>query len=339
MKKPSIKDVARHAGVSTATVTRVINNTGYASQAAREQVENSIKTLGYIPNRMASALKSKNTRILGSVFGQTGVNPFFLYMEAAIKKCAEEADYHMISVWNSMSVEKEGSLIEDLIGHMVDGIIFIGGVMSKPAVIQRILDQQIPIIMVERPLDIYGVDKILIDDIEGSTIAAKKLMEAGHSRLAYIGTQDGSQVGENRFAGFLRALEQNGLELSDRSLCRTPGYEAEAGYSAMKTLLSQWGEDERPTACFISSDTLACGALQYLYETGIRVPDDMSIIGYNNSLSMLTSPPISTIAFPFAEIGKAAIDLFLERKEGRRTSGKTLVLSPYFIDRGSVQKR
>lgn len=338
MKKVNIKDVAKHAGVSTATITRVINKSGYVSDVTRQRVEDSIRVLGYIPNRMASALKNNSTHVIGNVFGYTGNNPFFLYMEDAIKKHAEQAGYQMISVWNSMSEEKEGELIEKLIGQMVEGIIFIGDVMSEPAIIQRIIDQRTPVIMVERPLDIYGVDKILIDDIEGSTIAADMLIAAGHRHIAYIGAQDGSQVCINRFEGFSRTLERHRLELSARDICYTRTYEVESGYTAMKELLDRYPENERPTACFISSDTLACGALQYLYKADLRVPDAISVIGYNNSLARMTSPPISTIAFPFEEIGKAAIELFLERKEKGRTSGKTLVLSPYYIDRNSVRK-
>ena len=333
-----IKDVAAHAGVSVATITRVINETGYVSAATREKVQQSIKELGYIPNRMASALKNNSTRIIRNLVPAIDINPFFTSVGASISHYAQEHDYRILTIATQGNARVETSLINDLIGRMVEGIIFTGDMLSKPENIQAVLNKGIPIIMIERPLDVYGVDKVLINDLEGSSLAARRFLASGHRRVGFIGVDRPNRVDINRYEGFRMTMARNGVVLRPRDHFRVEDYKAPLGYHAMKTLIGRYSHRaDIPGAFFFASDILACGALQYLYEIGLRVPDDISVIGYDNTLSAMTAPPLSSIAFPIEEIGKTVMRLFLERREGGRTYAQSVELCPFFADRGSVR--
>jgi DNA-binding LacI/PurR family transcriptional regulator len=219
---------------------------------------------------------------------------------------------------------------------MVEGIIFTGGIQSSKKAIKEVIDKQMPVVMIERPLDMAGVDKVLIDDMAGSAAAADAFLAMGHKTMGFIGEKPGSQrVEHGRFYGFKQALEKNNRPLKDQLIVFVRDYTVECGYDAMKRLIEQNGKN-RPTACLITADTLACGALQYLYDAKLRVPEDISVIGYDNTLSTFCSPPITAVALPYNEIGDTAVSLFWERQEQNRRIDKTVQLSPFIVDRGSV---
>jgi LacI family transcriptional regulator len=206
--------------------------------------------------------------------------------------------------------------------------------------IEKIIMKNIPVIMIERPMDIFGVDKVFINDIEGSSMAANVFLSHGHRRIAFIGVDRPQRVESERYNGFRQTIEKNGVELAPKDIVFAKDYSVEGGYDAAQCLYERYAESERaemPTAYFVSCDILACGVLQFLYKKRIRVPDEVSIIGYDNTTSASCAPQISTIAMPFDEIGKSALALFLERKNQQRLSGKSVELSPYFVDRQSVK--
>ena len=341
MKYVRIKDVAEHAQVSVATITRVINNPESVSDVRRERVLRSIDKLGYIPNRMAGALKNRNTRLIGIAMPIRGINPYFTNVGDAISRYAQHHGYSVLSVITSSDAQIEISQINNLIGRMVEGIVFIGNMESEPENIQKILNKRIPVIMVERPMDIHGIDKVLINDFEGSSIAAQHFLSNGHKRVGFIGVEKLAtlrRVEEGRYEGFRRTMARHGAELLAGDRIFADIYDITHGYNAMKQIFKGYSRSkDMPTGFFIASDVLACGVMQYLYEIGLRVPGDVSIIGYDNTLSAVCSPPISSIAFPFDEIGKTVIQLFLEHREDNRAYGKSVELSPFYEDRHTVR--
>jgi DNA-binding LacI/PurR family transcriptional regulator len=190
--------------------------------------------------------------------------------------------------------------------------------------------------MVERPMDVTGVDKVVWDNIAGSTIAASHFLSLGHRAVGFIGRQFGPEPDEkDRLEGFVGYYKKAGIKLRDKNIRLTGEYDIEYGYRAMKDIITQ-GEKNRPTGCYITSDTLLCGALQCLYEAGIRVPEDLSIISHDNTYSAMCSPPITTVAIPYEEIGNTAISMFWERRQQNRLYDKTVTLSPFLVDRNSV---
>ena len=328
-----MKDVALVANVSIATVTRVINNTGYVSQQTRANVERVIEELDYVPNKMAGILKSHTSGILGNIILATNGNPFVLTVSEAIALSASSIGYHILTVLSDNELNSERDLMNDLMGRMVDGIILTGGVDSNPKDIQAIINRGIPVIMVERPLTVLGADSVLLDSFGGAAMAADHILSRGHRTIGFIGRERIGSVEIDRFEGFAQTLALHKLPLIEANCRFTDEYDPDQGYEAIKTMLKG---KHRPTAVFITSDVTASGAMQYLYEQGIRVPDDISIVGYDNTFSAMTAPPITTIALPINEIGKTTIQLFAERKlEGRKTA-KSVTLSPSLLDRGTV---
>jgi LacI family transcriptional regulator len=336
MPKVRIKDVAKHAGVSEATITRVVNNKGYVAEETRKKVLKSVAALEYIPNRMASALKNNRTGIICNVLPLHLDNLVFSNIAMSLKNAAIKYDYQILPIYRETDRNRGDRLLRTAISGMAEGIIFTATVLSSPKTIKEALDKDIPVIMIERPLNMNGVDKVLLDDFTGSAAAAEKFLEKGHRNLGFIGRELRSDTVEhNRFNGYRQTLEKNGRALNENMIVTAREYTVEDGYEAMKELLKRSGK-KRPTACFITSDVLVCGALQCLYDASLRVPEDLSIIGYDNTLSLLCSPPITSVAFSYEEIGVVTISLFRERREQNRGFDKTVTLSPFIVERGSV---
>jgi LacI family transcriptional regulator len=190
--------------------------------------------------------------------------------------------------------------------------------------------------MIERPLNISGTDKILIDDFAGAALAANRFLELGHRVCGFIGRDTAAGMVETkRFNGFKQTLEKNGVSLPEKNIGFIQRYKAEFAYEAMKKIIERAGKN-LPTAFFITSDVLVCGAMQYLYQARLRVPEDISIIGNDNTLSALCSPPVTTIAFPYEEIGRTALSMLWERREQHRNTDRTVTLKPLLLDRESV---
>ena len=331
-----IKDVAKHAGVSDATITRVINNKGYVSEETRNRVLKSIDALEYIPNRMASALKNRRTGIIGNILSLAPDNPFFLSIAEALRKAAWKYEYQILPIYYERDRSREDRLLKMTLNSMAEGIIFTGDILSSQKAVKEVLNKGIPVIIIERPMQMNSVDKVLVDDFYGSSEAAEKFLSLGHKNFAFIGRElRFGTVEHNRLHGFMQTLGKNNIDLKEKMIVMTNEYSVECGYNAMKQIIRESGK-HRPTACFIASDILACGALHYIYDIGLRIPDDISIIGYDNTLSALCSPPITSVALPYDEIGVTAISLLLERQKHKRSFDKTVTLSPFILDRGSV---
>jgi LacI family transcriptional regulator len=336
MANVRIKDVAKHAGVSEATITRVINNKGYVAEETRKKVLASVEALEYIPNRMASALKNNRTGIIYNMLPLGLDNPFFSSIAVSLKSAAIKYDYQILPLYNETDRGRSDRLLRTATSGMAEGVIFTAEVPASPKAVREVLDKGIPVIMIERPLNMKGVDKILLDDFAASSAAAEKFLTLGHRNFGFIGRELRSDIVEyNRFNGYRQTLEEKRRALHKKAIAMTGEYTAEHGYEAMKQILKRNGK-RGLTACFITSDTLVCGALQYLYDIGLRVPEDISIIGYDNTLSALCSPPITSVGFSYDEIGITAISLFRERREHGRVCDKTVTLSPFIMDRGSI---
>ena len=335
-KFTAIADIAAAAGVSPATVTRVVHGQRYVSDEKRAAVERAIDELGYVPNKVARGLRNKRTNLIGHVLPLSSENPFFARIAMAVEEAASRAGYNVLTVVTQDSPEKERAMIADLCGMMVEAIIFTAQTACDTAFISQVASRGTLVVMIERPRDIPEIDIILMDSYEGSRMAAEHIARRGHRRIGYIGAElSRGAVEHSRFNGFVSSLAAHDIACEEQWIRRTPDYFAKYGYKAMEALLDA---EQRPSCAFITSDLLACGALQCLYSRGLRVPDDMSIVGYDNTLSALSAPPLTTIELQPAEVGAAAIDMVLERALGRRTGAKSVTLSPILIDRGSVRQ-
>ena len=330
-----ILDIAKAAGVSPATVARVVNENGYVSQAKRRQVQQAIDELGYVPNKIASGLRTQKRHFIGHVVQLSVENPFFARICNAVNDTAERAGYHVLTASNQMDAQKERAVLENLMGLMVDAIVFTGNTASDADTIRWIQSRGIPVVMIERPQPGSRVDAVLLDSQQGASAAAEHILGKGHRDIGFLGAQYAQhEVEYQRYHGFCEGMKAGGVKVKKEWVRFVPDYTVEDGRQAMKELLAL---RRRPTALFVTSDVVVCGALQVLYKQGLRVPEDMSIVGFDNTLSSLCTPQLTSMEMQLEQAGATAVEMVLERTKGSRLGAKTVTLSPVLIDRGSVR--
>jgi LacI family transcriptional regulator len=328
-----MSDIAKAADVSLATVGRVLHKRGYVSAENREKIERLIQELGYVPNKMAQGLKNRQSKLIGHlvVFNP---NMLFAKISLAVTNSALEHGFHVLTMTAHPDMHEEEAQVNELIGHRVDGVIITSNLHIPKILIQKLVDLKIPVVMVERTYDLAHVDCVRVDDLSGSFKAVRHIIAKGHRRIGFIGMQLSHPVESLRYQGYCEALQNTGIEKADQYICFMPEYSVEAGYKAIEALMKLGCP---PTAVFATSDLFICGVLQYLYQHGKRVPDDLSLVGYDDTLSTLLAPPITSVGLSHAEIGKQAIDLLLQRMDDIQAPSRTVSIPTLLIDRQSVR--
>lgn len=327
-----ITDVAKYAGVSPAVVSRVLHHNGYVSDEKRAVVEIALKDLGYVPNQVAQGLKRQKTKMIGHILPSVHPNPFFAGVSYGIDTEADRLGYHVLTLFSYGDPKREEKLIEELVSRMVDGFIFTGA--GSAVGIKKIKEMTMPIVMVERSMGTIGVDKVLVDNQEGAYEAVAHFIDNNHRKIAFIGVEPNGDIETERFAGYINALKENNITLSKEYIAMVPGYNPEEGYRAIEKIMSN---KDKPTAVFAASDMLAIGILQWLYKKGLRVPDDISLIGYDDSLADFLSPKLTTVANPMNELGKSAVQLIVDKLESNRSVNKTVTLHTNLVHKESVK--
>jgi len=331
----TVLDIAREANVSPSTAARAINNSSYVSEDKRRAIDDAVKKLGYIPNQVAKGLRNNRTNIIGYIL-TADFNPFFRMIGEALDAACGKNGYRLLNVSTPNDPKKLDDMVRELVGHMVEGIIFSGMTGVSVDIVEEVRKMGVPVVMIERPHNLSGIDKIYIDNEEGSCLATGYIRSMGHKQIAFIGAEPKQQIEKQRYEGFVKTMDRYGITLEPDYVVFCENYSVESGYKAVKKLLSNCRV--RPTCIYVASDVLACGSMQYLYEMDMRIPDDISIVGYDNTLTEVLSPPISTVGLPFSDIGEAAIEMIIERREKKRTTSKSLTLSPNLVIRNSVKK-
>ncbi len=343
-KKPTLKDVANHAGVSTATVARVLHNRGYVAAETRIAVERAIEETGYRLNLLAQNLRRQRTNVLGHILYAISPNPFYAQVALGVEQEAMKHGYGILSYNVQGDPERERAGVETLIQRQVDAILFTTPASS--ANVQLALDAGIAVVQVERPTGVQ-TSSVLVDNYLGSVAAVEHLIRLGHRRIAFIGarfeedpTRASRLVERQRLDGYLDALRRHGLAV-DEGLIRfgeyyslgknaTPG----DGYHFTHELLD--GADP-PTAIFAACDFLAAGAYQAIYARGLHVPRDISVVGFDDTLAAYLAPPLSTVEQPTFEIGQAAVQLALKQlADGARSRRLIKQLAVRWVERSST---
>lgn len=331
----TMKDVAREAHVSATTVARAIYNNGYISESKRQKILQVVDELGYVPNTLARGLKTQKSYTIGNIVPFSPVNFYFSQISEALSTEAEKLNYHVISAFSDGDRVAERKILEGLVSRSVDAIIFSAGMHVLPENIEWLLTRNIPVVMIERTQMIPGVDKVIIDNLEGSYCAVRHIIERNHKKIGFIGSQDEDDIELQRKEGYRRALKDAGLEVRPEWVVLFENYNnPQYGYEGAKQLLSC---ADPPTAIFASSDIYACGVMQFARQHGLSVPEDLSLVGFDNTLSKFLAPPVTTVEMPIQEIGKTAIRLVMERIQNNRSIGESICYSTYLVDRGTVK--
>ena len=326
MSKPTMDDVAREAGVSRALVSLVMRNSDKVSARSRAAVLEAAETLGYRPNLSARHLASKRTRTFGMVINDLH-NPYFAGVADGVKAAADDNGYRLLFNSAFLNDDDERSALETFIDFNVDGIILSGARVSKNVIEQTAA--AVPVVVASDPVKSTRVDTINNDDHEGATLVVEHLVELGHRHIVHIDGGNGAGAKERK-AGYVAAMERHGLVPNT-----VPGVFTEAsGVDAAATALKQ---DVPLTAVFAGNDMSAVGALDALDAAGRRVPDDVSVVGYDNTfVAALRHIGLTTIDQGRDQIGRLAVEMLIERVEGGRTRARHLTTSPTLVVRGTT---
>ncbi|MEW5720185.1 MAG: LacI family DNA-binding transcriptional regulator [Chloroflexota bacterium] len=333
-KKPStLADVARHARVSTATASRVLHNTGPVSQELRRKIETSVATLGYTPHR-SSKSRSHGTIAL---LVEDLLNPYF---PEIIRGVQEEADNYgtILTLYNLTDhPQRPHQLLQKLSKQSVEGII-VTGASPFPELLEWRERHKTPMVVINRQVAREGVHCIKVDFENAMYRATQHLLSLGHTRIGHLGSPRTGEIAQSRLRGIELALKEAGLTLRPEWYpAVSPGAEVEGGYQTMRVLLDL-PADNRPTAVIAFNDIIAVGALHAVRASGLRVPQDISIIGVDDiSIAAHVYPPLTTIGQPKYRMGKLAVQTLRQMREGKMPLGNncTLLECPLIVRESS----
>jgi LacI family transcriptional regulator len=324
----TIYDVAREAGVSMATVSRVVNNNPNVKPQTRKKVFEAIEKLGYRPNAVARGLASKKTTTVGVVIPDIS-NSIFAEVARGIEDIANMYHYNIILCNADKKKDKEIRVINTLLEKQVDGLLFMGGVVTDEH-IRAFQTSTVPIVLCGTTVDNGEIPSVDIDHEAAAYDAVNMLIEEGHRRIGMIsGTLQDPATGYARYNGYRRALENAGIPVREE-LVRLGNYRYESGAEAMSYFL---GLAERPTAIFAATDEMAIGAIHAIQDHGLKVPDDVSVISIDNiRMASMVRPQLTTVAQPMYDIGAVSMRL-LTKLMNKETVEETKVVLPHEIIR------
>jgi LacI family transcriptional regulator len=332
----NIRDVAKRAGVAPITVSRCINNSDYCSPETRIRVEAAITELGFVPNRLASGLRSKRSNTLALVLTDI-TNPFFTTIARGVEDMASEAGYTVIFCNTDESVSKEKMYVQMLMEKRVDGIMLVPAqsTLDSVALIQK---HAIPLVLLDRRVPELRTDVVRCDSEGGAFELIRLLLSLGHREIVILNGPRGVSTSEDRLDGYRRALTEAGIANNVQreqhgSFTQKSGYEMT--YKAMAI-------SPRPTALFAANNFIAFGALKALNEIGLQVPEDVALVGFDDLPATLVTFPFLTVAAqPAYEMGRRAIEILLKKLGGGASDQYQEVILPaeIVIRQSSGKKR
>jgi LacI family transcriptional regulator len=306
---PTIQDVARQAGVAPITASRVINNSGYTSRSVRERVLQAVADLGYVPNTLARSLRSRKTDTLALIMSDI-TNPFFTTIARGVEDTASDAGYTVIFCNTDESEAEEQKYLNVLLQKRVDGILLVPA-GSGDRSIQSAREQNTPVVVIDRRVAGCAVDVVRCDSEIGARNLTQLLISLGHQRIALLTGSAGVSTAEDRAIGFRKAMDAAGL--SSENLVFHGSFTQTSGAEMLRQVLAL---KPRPTALFAANNFLAIGALNALREMGLRVPDDMALVSFDDLPAALVTFPFLTVASqPAYEMGCRATRRLIERLE------------------------
>lgn len=329
MARPTMEDVAERAGVSRALVSLVMRNSPKVSEHRRRAVLEAAKDLGYQPDIMARSLASRTSNIVGVMVSDLH-NAFFADVVEGMDTAAQESGLELILNTGRRSAARERTALESLLAFRPGGIILLSPILPAAAI--RDAAQQAPLVLVSRSSTIADVDTVNDDGEVGAGLAVDHLASLGHRRIVHL---DGGNAftASPRRKGYQAAMERHGLE----PMVIPSEHTDSAGIAAVQKLLNLFTRDNFPTALVCGNDFNAVGAMSALEEAGLRVPDDVSIVGYDNtSLAALRHISLTTIDQPRVQMGRLAIEALVERLRADRTDPVRRRLQPSLVVRSTT---
>jgi len=306
MNHVTMRDVAREAGVSVNTVSRALAGKPDVSPETRARVLKVAERLGYQPNRLARGLRSNKTFTIGVIVTDIA-NPFFAELVKGVEEVARQNGYSIILEDTSEDPEKEARAIQVMLSERVDGLL-LTPVQSKKEVVEKVLKSKVPLVLMGRYFSDLEAPYVVSDDVRGAILATEHLIDLGHRNIAHVAGPLHISSAQDRLSGYKQALREHGIPAREEVIL-TGAVTLRDGYEAGKELLKL---KTLPTAVFAYSDLVAIGLMQALMEEGVKIPEDISLVGYDDiEFSAYTKVPLTTVRIPKRALGQKAVRMLL----------------------------
>ena len=326
----TIKEIARLAEVSTSTVSRVLNDSGYVKQEVRERVEKIIDDTGYLPSDTAKDLKKKNTKLIGIIIPKLSSRTIGLVADG-ITKVLDENGYSSILANTGLDFKKEIEFIKIFKQKRVDGIIFVATNIAEEH-IKLLKKMKIPTVFIGQDSSSCDFSCVVHDDYGATVEMTNYLLNKGHRKIGFIGVDEIDRaVGYQRRRGYEAALKEHGIDV-DRNLISIGNFEISSVDASMRKLMK-----ENPTAIFAVTDNLAVGAINYLLKNGYRVPEDISVVGEGDSgIAEIYNPGLTTIKYQYLESGEESARVLMRILKTDKSEKK--IMNYRLVERESARK-
>lgn len=330
----TMKDIAKLAGVSTSTVSHVINKTRFVSEEISERVNNAAKELNYYaPSALARSLKVNRTKTIGMLV-TTSTNPFFGEVVKGVERSCYQKGYSLILCNTEGDNERMRESINTLLQKRVDGLILMCSSLEgeRIDVFERYPD--IPVVVMDWGPMLFTSDKIQDNSLRGGYLAAKYLIDCGHKEVGCITGPLIKHQAQMRYEGYKRAMLEAELEFNANWIVESD-FECEGGYQAFKKMVER---GSLPSSIFVSNDMMAMGVINAANELGIQIPEQLSIIGYDDiHIAKFMSPSLTTIHQPKYRLGQAAVETLLRKLDEKSDEAQVVQLEPTLVERKSVK--
>ncbi|HOG45768.1 MAG TPA: LacI family DNA-binding transcriptional regulator [Anaerolineae bacterium] len=335
----AIKDVAKRAGVSTATVSYVLNNRESISQATRERVLQAARELGYRPSVIAQGLQAGQSRMLGYSWKPSLPDQYNPILDRFLQSMAEAATrhgYHILAL-PAPSISNEVEVYRELVRtNRVDGLILSATNRNDPR-IRYLLDERFPFVAFGRSNPEWDFAWVDVDGSAGLRLAVEHLLALGHRRIACLAWPASSLTGQHRLEGYMQAMAAAGLAVDSSWMVRVVENDYEGAYQATRQMLAM-GEGRRPSAIACVSDLIAAGALNAATDMGLEVGRDVAVAGFDDApIAHYIRPPLTSIRQPLAEVAERAVQMLLALVHGELPAERQVLLEPQLIVRASTQ--
>ena len=336
----TIKDIAKALGLSTSTVSRALTDSYQISPETKKLVLEYAKKNHYHPNPIALSLKERRTRSIGVIVCEIA-NSFFSQVINGIESIAYDKGYHVIIAQSHESYQREILNLQYLSSRSIDGLLIsVSNETSNVEHLTELYDKGFPIVFFDRVVDEMQTHKVIVNNFKGAFDATEHLIKNGYRQIAHLSNSENLSITRERVAGYREALKQHQLDASDAYLrfCSHGGMIYAEVEKSLDELLNQ---ESRPDAIFASADRLTTSCLRYFKAKGLRVPEDIGLIGFSNSdLTDLLHPPLSIVRQPAFEMGEIATDFLIKQIESKRpvTEFEKKILEPELVIRNSSGK-
>ncbi len=329
----TIKDVARELGIHHVTVSRALRNTGSVKKETRDQIKKKANELGYKPNRLAQNFRNKRSNVLAVVVPD--LRPyFFSKFVSDFMEIAQEAGYSVMIFQSSERASVEKEIIDSLIGYRVAGVI---ASVTKDTVHESHFDvlrnENIPYVFFDRAPEQTEASQVLVNNFQGAYDAVNAMVKSGKKKIAYISTNYQHKIFRDRLAGYKQALKDNGLPYREEMIVKG-GFFMKDGFVQAKELMEL---EEKPDGILAVRDEIGIGVIKYLKKIGIRVPEDIAVIGFDNDpMGIACEPELTTVEQSIPLMVENSFDLLLGQIKNEKLSFEKKIIEPKIIFRGSI---